>query len=319
MPVLIQGNTVDDLLKKVFKEILDNGTEVEPTKGKTIEISGVLLKLTNPLGRLSRTEGKGTIFSCLGELLWYLSGSNRLDQIQYYIQDYHQYSDDGKTIFGAYGPKLFGPEGQVSIIIQAIQRGDSTRKAVVQLFSSSDIKAPHKDIPCTCTLQFLVREGKLSLYTTMRSNDAYKGLPHDIFSFTMLQELVARKLGLPMGEYGHYVTSLHIYVKDLDKIERFQNEGWQEKVSMPPMPDGDQTGNVLMLLKHERELRQLNTRISDMHVDDYWRDLSILLEVFNLVKCKNLAPLKSIDQSIKNVELRRFATRKIMLAQGNGA
>lgn len=317
--MLIQGNTVDDLLKKVFKEILDNGTEVEPTKGKTIEISGVLLKLTNPLGRLSRTEGKGTIFSCLGELLWYLSGSNRLDQIQYYIQDYHQYSDDGKTIFGAYGPKLFGPEGQVSIIIQAIQRGDSTRKAVVQLFSSSDIKAPHKDIPCTCTLQFLVREGKLSLYTTMRSNDAYKGLPHDIFSFTMLQELVARKLGLPMGEYGHYVTSLHIYVKDLDKIERFQNEGWQEKVSMPPMPDGDQTGNVLMLLKHERELRQLNTRISDMHVDDYWRDLSILLEVFNLVKCKNLAPLKSIDQSIKNVELRRFATRKIMLAQGNGA
>lgn len=317
--MLIQGNTVDDLLKKVIEAIFEYGTEVEPTKGKTKEISGVLLKLTNPLGRLSRTEGKGTIFSCLGELLWYLSGSNRLDQIQYYIQDYHKYSDDGKTIFGAYGPKLFGPKGQISTIIKAIQRGNSTRKAVVQLFSSSDIKAPHKDIPCTCTLQFLVREGKLNLYTTMRSNDAFRGLPHDIFAFTMLQELVARKLGFSIGEYGHYVTSLHIYLEDLDKIDRFQNEGWQESISMPPMPDGDQTDNVLRLLKHERELRTQNTRVSEMHVDDYWKDLSYLLEVFNLVKYKNLRPTKSIDQSIKNVELRRLATRKIKMTQENGA
>lgn len=317
--MFIQGHTVDDLLKKTFKEILDNGTEAHPTKGNTKELSGVLLKLTDPLGRLSRTEGKGTIFSCLGELLWYLSGSNKLDQIEYYIQNYSKYSDDGKTIFGAYGPKLFGAEGQIPSIILALQRQSSTRKAVAQLFSSSDIKAQHKDIPCTCTLQFLIRGGKLSLYTTMRSNDAFRGLPHDIFAFTMLQELVARKLELPMGEYGHYATSLHIYIDDLDKIKGFQNEGWQEKVSMPPMPNGDQTNNVLRLLKHERELRQLNTRISEPHTDDYWRDLSTLLEVFNLVKRKKFLALKNIEQFITNAELRRIATKKIMLSQGNGA
>ncbi|MFV3384466.1 thymidylate synthase [Pseudomonas sp. NY15364] len=316
--MFIKGDTVDDLLKKVFKEILDNGTDVEPTKGKTKELSGVLLKLTNPLGRLSRTEGKGTIFSCLGELLWYLSGSNQLDQIQYYIQHYHQYSDDGKTIFGAYGPKLFGADGQIPSVIRALQERGSTRKAVVQLFSSSDIKAPHKDIPCTCTLQFLVREGKLSLYTAMRSNDAFKGLPHDIFAFTMLQELTARKLGIPMGEYGHYVTSLHIYMDDLDKIGGFQNEGWQEKVYMPSMPDGDQTNNVLRLLKHERELRLLNKRVSNVHVDVYWRDLSILLEVFNIVKSKDFARLNQIEQSINDIELRNLAARKLKLSQGNG-
>lgn len=316
--MFINGDTVDDLLKKVFKEILDNGTEVEPTKGKTKELSGVLLKLTNPLGRLSRTEGKGTIFSCLGELLWYLSGSNQLDQIQYYIQHYHQYSDDGKTIFGGYGPKLFGADGQIPSVIRALQERGSTRKAVVQLFSSSDIKAPHKDIPCTCTLQFLVREGKLSLYTTIRSNDAFKGLPHDIFAFTMLQELTARKLGIPMGEYGHYVTSLHIYMDDLDKIGGFQNEGWQEKVYMPSMPDGDQTNNVLRLLKHERELRLLNKRVSNAHVDVYWRDLSILLEVFNIVKSKDFARLNQIEQSINDIELRNLAARKLKLSQGNG-
>lgn len=316
--MFIKGDTVDDLLKKVFKEILDNGTGAEPTKGKTKELSGVLLKLTNPLGRLSRTEGKGTIFSCLGELLWYLSGSNQLDQIRYYIQDYHKYSDDGETVFGAYGPKLFGADGQIPAVIEALQERYSTRKAVVQLFSSSDIKAPHKDIPCTCTLQFLVREGKLSLYTSMRSNDAFKGLSHDIFAFTMLQELAARKLGLPMGEYGHYVTSLHLYMDDLEKVKLFQNEGWQEKVYMTSMPEGDQTSNVLRLLKHERELRLLNKIVSDRHSDDYWKDLSILLEIFNLVKSKSFAELTSIDQSIMNVELRSLAVRKIKLSQRSG-
>lgn len=316
--MFIKGDTVDDLLKKVFKEILDNGTDAEPTKGKTKELSGVLLKLTNPLGRLSRTEGKGTIFSCLGELLWYLSGSNQLDQIRYYIQDYHKYSDDGETVFGAYGPKLFGADGQIPAVIEALQERYSTRKAVVQLFSSSDIKAPHKDIPCTCTLQFLVREGKLSLYTSMRSNDAFKGLPHDIFAFTMLQELAARKLGLPMGEYGHYVTSLHLYMDDLEKVKLFQNEGWQEKVYMTSMPEGDQTNNVLRLLKHERELRLLNKIVSDRHSDDYWKDLSVLLEIFNLVKSKSFTELTSIDQSIMNVELRSLAVRKIKLSQRSG-
>lgn len=316
--MFIKGDTVDDLLKKVFKEILDSGADADPTKGKTKELSGVLLKLTNPLGRLSRTEGKGTIFSCLGELLWYLSGSNQLDQIQYYIQDYHKYSDDGKTIFGAYGPKLFGADGQIPAVIEALQERHSTRKAVVQLFSSSDIKASHKDIPCTCTLQFLVREGKLSLYTSMRSNDAFKGLPHDIFAFTMLQELAARKLGIPMGEYGHYVTSLHLYVDDLERVERFQNEGWQEKVYMPSMPEDDQSSNALRLLRHERELRRLNKIVSDRHSDDYWKDLSILLEIFNLVKSKSFEQLTCIAQSIKNVELRSLAVRKIKSSQGSG-
>lgn len=317
--MFIKGDTVDDLLKKVFKEILENGTDAEPTKGKTKELSGVLLKLNNPLGRISRTEGKGTIFSCLGELLWYLSGSNQLNQIRYYIQDYHKFSDDGKTIFGAYGPKLFGADGQIPAVIKSLQQRSSTRKAVVQLFSSSDIKSHHNDVPCTCTLQFLVREGKLSLYTSMRSNDAFKGLPHDIFAFTMLQELAARKLGLPMGEYGHFVTSLHLYLDDLERVELFQNEGWQEKVYMAHMPEGDQTSNVLRLLKHERELRLLNKIASKKHSDDYWKDLSSLLEIFNLVKSRNFAQLAGMENSITNIELRSVAARKIKLSQRSGA
>jgi thymidylate synthase len=153
----------------------------------------------------------------------------------------------------------------------------------------------------------------------MRSNDAFKGLPHDIFAFTMLQELAARKLGLPMGEYGHFVTSLHLYLDDLERVELFQNEGWQEKVYMAHMPEGDQTSNVLRLLKHERELRLLNKIASKKHSDDYWKDLSSLLEIFNLVKSRNFAQLAGMENSITNIELRSLAARKIKLSQRSGA
>jgi len=40
-------------------------------------------------------------------------------------------------------------------------------------------------------MQFMVRRRRLHLLTNMRSNDAFIGLPHDIFAFTMLQEIMA--------------------------------------------------------------------------------------------------------------------------------
>jgi thymidylate synthase len=42
--------------------------------------------------------------------------------------------------------------------------------------------------------QFHLSEKQLHLSVTLRSNDAYWGLPHDVFSFTMIQEMMARRL-----------------------------------------------------------------------------------------------------------------------------
>ena len=74
----------------------------------------------------------------------------------------------------------------------------------------------------------------------MRSNDVIKGLPHDIFCFTMLQEMVARMISVDLGIYKHCVGSLHLYDTDKSKAKSFMREGWQStKSAMPPMPDGD--------------------------------------------------------------------------------
>ena len=62
------GETLDDVLRSVTEQILSLGGDINPTKGAAKEIVGVLLELSNPRARLSRTETKGKPFSCLGEL-----------------------------------------------------------------------------------------------------------------------------------------------------------------------------------------------------------------------------------------------------------
>jgi thymidylate synthase len=96
------ADTLDDLLLKVFPKILQKGERIKASKGWNRELSGVVLELRNPLARLSRTETKGTVFSCLGETLWYLARSNELQFINYYINMYGKFAEADGTVHGAY-------------------------------------------------------------------------------------------------------------------------------------------------------------------------------------------------------------------------
>lgn len=74
------------------------------------------------------------------------------------------------------------------------------------------------DVPCTLSLQFLIRKGHLSLIANMRSNDAWRGLPYDVWCFTRIQTIIAAMLGVPVGLYVHQAGSMHIYENDYNKI-----------------------------------------------------------------------------------------------------
>ena len=281
--VYVRADSLDDLLAKVYRQLLARGTRIVPTKGPAREIYGVLLKLSAPRLRLSRTESRGILFSCLGELLWILAGSNALDFIEHYIAEYRKFSDDGLTVFGAYGPRMFGrrPHDQLARVISSLKGKPDSRQAVVQLFDRSDTLKPHSDIPCTCTLQFVIRDNRLHLLASMRSNDAWLGLPHDVFAFTMIQELVARSLGVELGEYKHSVGSLHLYDRDDKKAIRYLEEGWQPRRPMRPMPQGDPWASVRTILNFEETLRNGDGCTLDPRdfMDSYWADLATLLIV----------------------------------------
>ena len=234
------GETLDDVMRWVLEQIQQEGEDIHPTKGPAKELSGVLLEITNPLARISRTETKGKPFSCLGELCWYLAQTKDLSFIAYYLPAYRKYAE-GKEIYGGYGPRLFDWNGlnQFATVADILRTKPDSRQAVIQLFDAHDILEPHKDIPCTCTMQFMVRKKQLHMLTYMRSNDALVGMPHDIFCFTMLQEIMARTLSVELGQYKHLVGSLHLYKESMDNAQQFLDEGWQSTTTlMRPMPKG---------------------------------------------------------------------------------
>lgn len=279
---LFQEDTLDDALSVVFNALRDEGHLIYPTQGEARELVAIAVELSNPRARVSRSQTRGRIFSALGEFLWYLSGSDDLEMIQYYIKDYYKSAFEGR-IEGAYGPRLFGENSRLDEIVRRLQRKTDTRQAVVQLFDHSDL-SNQVDVPCTLSMQFLLRQGRLDLVVTMRSNDAYLGLPHDFFAFTMIQELVACHLGAELGRYVHFVGSMHAYERNLINIGRYVDyEGLQTPLQMPAMPAASIEYARAQILDAERKIRTFGPKVAlemDIESDAYWGDIVRLLRAY---------------------------------------
>lgn len=285
----VGANNLDDLMRKVFELLLDSKKRVVATKGTSYEEFGITLGLRNPRFRLSRAETRQILVSCLGELLWYLSGKDSLDFIQYYLQRYDLSAEADGTVHGAYGPRLFNSNGvdQIASVISLLRRKSSSRRAAIQIYEARDLLDDYKDIPCTCTMQFMIRKKRLNMIVFMRSNDAYKGLPHDIFSFTMLQEIIARSLKVELGTYKHSVGSLHLYESDADNAQRYLDEGFQDARPMPRMPDGDPWPYIEKVQSLESKLRHGEIYLEHpADLPDFWSDLVKILNIHALAKAK---------------------------------
>jgi thymidylate synthase len=279
----IAASSLDDLCRMLYPKLLKGGAVVRSRRGVSRERRGMLLELSRPLARLSRTETRGKPFSCLGEWLWYLSGDNRLEFIRHYIERYSKESEDGERVLGGYGPRLFDQRGvnQVRSVIRLLKQHPDSRQAVLQLFNAEDLLGSCKAVPCTTTMQFMVRQSRLHLLVSMRSNDAFMGLPHDIFCFTMFQELVARDLGVSLGIYKHFVGSMHLYDTDRTAAEQYLSEKVQPSIEMPAMPSCDPWPAIADLLRAEELIRNgIEPHARYFDIDPYWSDLIRLLQVF---------------------------------------
>lgn len=324
--------SLDDLMRAVFKQLLNGrgNFEVDSNKGKSTEIFGVLLELKKPRARLSRSFSKAKAFSPLGELFWYLSGSDSVEFIKHYIPKYPKLIRDEIKANGAYGPRIFGQDAQAKCegnsewdrVIRTLREREGSRNALIQIYDNSDAKPRNYDKPCTCAIQFVIRNKQLLMHTHMRSNDAFFGLPHDIFSFTMLQEMAARELGVGLGPYTHSVSSLHLYHDTVATNEgpanrstsgarAFYNEELHDVVPMPEMPLGDPWKSVDLVKKAEKEIRLGNIDYqTPKNLDPYWCDLIELFRIhkifeemnkFGDVRKPEISELRRVAEIMKSI------------------
>lgn len=151
----------------------------------------------------------------MGELLWYLSGSNMVSAISPYSKVWEKLSDDGETVNSAYGHRIYHKFGfdQWEYVKGLLKADPFSRQAVIH------IKEPNnsytKDLPCTICIQYFIRGSRLHSTVYMRSNDIWMGFPYDVFCFTSLQVKMAMELGVNLGEYHHIAGSLHLYERNV--------------------------------------------------------------------------------------------------------
>ena len=155
----------------------------------------------------------------IGEMLWYLSGNNKLSEIQKYTKNWDRMSDNGVYINSNYGwcikhKYMFD---QWDYVRTLLMKDTTTRQAVIHI-KAPDNK-PSKDVNCTVCLQFFMRNSKLYLTTYMRSNDLWMGFPYDVFQFMNMQVLMSMELGVELGTYTHIAGSLHLYERDFIKVK----------------------------------------------------------------------------------------------------
>ncbi len=247
-----RGEDLNSVYKMLVSRIyLDPEHTSSPRGQATREVLNGNIVLANPRARLITSPTRRANYGFgVGEFAWYWTGRNDLEYIERYNTRLRAFSDDGQTLNSAYGRRIFGRQrsypggyGQWWIARSRLLDDPDSRQAVIKILEKEDLDRiiPSKDVPCTCTLQFFLRDDWLHMHVHMRSNDVFWGLPYDVFSFTLLQECMAlelsEELGRPigLGEYNHTAGSLHIYERHFADAERICAEVDTPSAAMPPI------------------------------------------------------------------------------------
>jgi thymidylate synthase len=214
--LVLTSDDANDLYSAVCRAVRTEGRRVAPRGMATTEVLGAHLCLTDPRRRFITVPPARLLNPAfaVAEAMWILSGSDE-PWIFTFNRSLAQYADGGR-LRGAYGPRMRHWRhkiDQLDHVRRLLTRDPDSRQAVIQLFDPQLDTRGHRDMPCTLNYRFFVRYGRLDMHTTMRSNDVWLGLPYDLFTATMLQELMAGWLGVEVGSYHHHVDSLHLYAQ----------------------------------------------------------------------------------------------------------
>lgn len=181
-------------------------------------------------------------FFHLFEGLWMLAGRNDLALPQRFIKSFDRFSDDGKTLHGAYGhrwrhwPQEYnqgepepwgGGRDQLDRIVELMAGHSRTRRAVLTMWDPNRDLFPAQgaDVPCNTTIYFAEVNGKvnernrLNMLVCCRSNDICMGLyGANAVHMSMLQEYMAARLDLEVGTMTTVSANFHSYRRDYDRV-----------------------------------------------------------------------------------------------------
>jgi thymidylate synthase len=318
----------EDAYVAVLEHVAGSFEHVNAPRGNAgRECLNVSFVVDNPRDRIVYNLARRTnIVFCFAEALWYLQGRDDLEMIGYYAPRLARFSADGQTLTGsAYGARLFQPAetgtSQWERVTDLLTGQAASKRAVVSFFQPGELADPASpDVSCTLALQFLLRDDRLHAVTYMRGNDAVIGLLCDVFSFTLLQEFTANRIGARLGSYGHHVGSMHINDTDTAQAAAIIAGTCHAstRFPVPVMPltgwtEVDLVGHYEEVLRHD----ELHLDTSDpgwLGLKPYWQQVVLLFEVYRQIShhpgCPvTAAALKALDPGYRWLVAHRWPGR----------
>lgn len=243
--------SIDTALPTLASEIMHEGDEVGSRLGeRTMELLHEQIVLKMPWKREVLVKGRNAnIVAQIAETMWVLAGRNDVEFLGHYLARAKNFSDDGKTWRGGYGPRLRGWEDlstsddthidQIRHVLDLLNEDRTSRRAVAAIYDPEIDTAPGKDIPCNDFLSFIGRKGRLDMSVFVRSNDLVWGWSGiNAFEWSALQEIMAGILGLEVGHLVFNTTSLHIYDRHWPKADRMTQNPLARGFEDSPRFDG---------------------------------------------------------------------------------
>lgn len=238
MHIIAHNN--NDLFKKATLAIREHGEESSSGNDQvntdgTRFIEGFVATVTDPTDRWLNIKGRNcSPIAAIGETFWVLSGRNDIGFLSQVLPRAANFSDDGVTWRGAYGPRLYS-NGQLDSVISRLRKNHNTRHAYLTIYdpaldSDQGLAATSltgdpvtKDMICNFALLFSIKDNRLNMTVTNRSQDVLWGMSSiNFIEFSIIQEIVARLVGVEMGVYRLFSNNIHYYNNDISQKQLSQ-------------------------------------------------------------------------------------------------
>lgn len=239
-----------DTYGRLLREVLFNGNHVAPRGKPTLELEDVVFTL-EPSSDDAFVHGRTSLRYLLAEMAWYASRDRSVAWIKTHASLWGYVSNPDGTANSNYGEKLWDEPGPVPTrhiqpsewvwARDSLLRDPLTRQAVMVIHRPEHHWHANKDVPCTLTLSFTVRDGMLKMRAHMRSSDAWYGLPYDVPFFRWAQRRMASQLNqegldVRVGQLRVMLDSLHVYAEK-ESLARAYLDRWQPAASwVNPIP-----------------------------------------------------------------------------------
>jgi thymidylate synthase len=223
---------------------LNQAEEYAPRGLSTKELLFVSFKVNDNEVYMNYPSRKLNVKYIKEECKWYLRADKYDTSIAEHAKMWTNLINKDNSISSNYGAILFN-DNFITCANTLLKDHDS-RRALIYIGDNDNLQSESQDKRCTNYIQFFIRQNKLHMIVSMRSNDAIFGCANDLPFFNLVHNLMYNYLKhtqlnyLNKGDYIHCANSFHCYKRHYKKLNKMINEEIDTSIIPPSINSLDE-------------------------------------------------------------------------------